>query len=280
MTTEVVRLDRLQTGLRAWVTALFPDITVVWSGEYPRERTTPTYVTLVKIAGPRSAGAGSWSKTTHALPMSATLTVTDATPGRRATLRASGRRFSYKAQAGDDVEAVRDGLLAVIDVGGDPGPMVSATFSARGTDAIEIVGLEAGDLYRLSAQGLASLTIDTTIACKVQLDEVVHTVRLQAYSTSRHPRSGASRVVAKILGSRELDPGIAVLDAYGLDVVPGNPVDLDSMAGPVWESRSAIDLDVSQLSLAAAPGNRITQVRTDLLVRTVLDEITDEVLVS
>lgn len=276
MTTEAVRFDRMEAGLRAWVTALVPGITVVWSGQYPRERATASYATLNKIAGPRSAGRGSWSRPTHTLPMTCTATITAATVGSVATLRASGRKFSYEAQAGDDIEAVRDGLLAAI--GSDP--MVSATFVASGADAIAIAALSVGDLYRVSGQGLCSVATNTSQACKVQIDQVVSVVRLQIFSADRRPRLGASRYMANVLGARQLDHAVAALDEYGLDVVPGDPIDLDALAGPVWESRSAVDLEVMQVSLSARAGRQITEVRTDVLVRTVLDEFTVDVVES
>jgi hypothetical protein len=276
VTTAAVRYDRMLRGLAEYVEALTPAATtVVWSGDYPRESATPRFVTLNKIAGPRSAGAGGRSRFAAVLPMTATLTVTAATEGESATLVVSGRRFSYQAESGDDVEAVRDGLLAAIG----SSPLVSATFVAAGTDEITITALSLGDVYDLSASGLAEVAVDTEQACKVQLDEVLTVVDLQAFAIAGDPIDGADSLVANMVGAHELDAAQRILDAYGLGVHFGDPVNLDSLAGPRWESRVSVPVTVSQISLSAAATDQVREVRVTTTVRTPANEIADSMVV-
>ena len=278
MTTAAVRYDRLLRGLAEYVEALLPaSTTVVWSGDYPRESATPRFVTLNKIAGPRSAGQGGRSRVAAVLPMTATLTVTAATVDSSAVLVVSGRRFSYQAQTGDTIEDVRDGLLVAIG----SSPLVSATFVAAGTTQITITALTLGDVYGLSASGLASVAVNTEQACKVQLDEVLSVIDLQAFAVAGDPIDGADSLVANMIGAHELDAAQRILDAYGIGVHFGDPVNLDSLAGPVWESRISIPVTVSQMSLAAAATDEIREVRHTLIVRNAPGgDVTDGVVYS
>lgn len=270
MTTETVRFDRLQRGLADYVEAL-TGVVPVWHGGVPRESQAATFATLAIISGPRSASGGSPSVVSATLPLTATATVTAATVDSSAVLRASGRRFLYRAQLGDDVTIVRDGLLVAIDA--DPGSLVSATFTASGADAIAIEADSLGDLYNLASAGLLSLVVDTEQACKVQMDNVEHTIRLQFWSVDG-PRTGANAMLARFLGGLWLDAPLRVLDAYGLGVRAGNPINLDGLAGPVWETRAAVDLAVTQLSVSAGEAGEITEVRSTVVARSALSEIT------
>ena len=270
MTTDAVRYDRLQAGLPAYVNAI-AGVEPTWGGHVPREILASTMVTLALLSGPRSASGGSPSVMSATLPITATATVTAATVGSSAILRASGRRYEYRAESGDDVEAVRDGLLAAIDA--SPGSLVSASFDAAGADEIAIEATSLGDLYNVAASGLLEIAVDTAQACQVQTDNIEHTVRLQVWSTSPHPRSGASATLARIMGGSWLDAPLRTLDAYGLGVRFGNPINLDALAGPRWESRAACDLAVTQLSVMAAPTDRVTEVQSQILARTALSEI-------
>lgn len=266
MTTSAVRYDRMLAGLAAYVEALTPaGTTVVWSGDYPRESATERFVTLNKIAGPRSAGVGGRSRVAAVLPITATLTVTAATVGSSATLAVSGRRFSYRAVALDTIELVRDRLLAAIGTT----PLVSATFVAASTNAITITATSLGDLYDLSASGLATVTVTSEQACKVQTDDVITMVDLQVFGIAGDPIDGADSMLANMIGAHELDAAQRILDAYGLGVRFFDPINLDSLAGPVWESRVSVSVEVSQVSLMAAATDQIREVRGTLIVRNV-----------
>ncbi len=84
----------------------------------------------------------------------------------------------------------------------------------------------------------------------------------------------ADSLVANLIGAHELDAAQRILDTYGLGVTFGDPINLDSLAGPVWESRVSVAVTVSQISLAAAATDEIVEVRGTIIVRAPAEEIT------
>lgn len=253
MTTSIVRLDRLQAGLTAALASVHAGVTVVWApSEFPRAAATDLVIACRLLAGPDGDPIGGDTATPATLPMTATLRVLAPVIGAGAILFASGRKFE-RTFASIDPEAERDAWLADILVR----PMVDATFEASGADAITIEALEIGDLYKLavrgSASGLVSLTIDTTAAAIVSTCDVRSWIELQAYSSNRYPRTGAAAALNRIRGSLRLPSIVQIFDTYGIGVTdtPGRVVTLDALAGPAWESRSALSFYVAQLSLAA-----------------------------
>lgn len=269
MTTAPVRLDRLQHGLCASVLHALPAAAVVWApSEYPRG--SGLLVAIRIIAGPHFAAQGGEAVRMVTLPTAATVRVLDATAGRGVGLRASGLAWEYVIQAGDGVEDVRDGLLASIG----EAPPIDAVFEPNDTDEIEIVATALGDLYGLavrgSAPGLIELETTTAAACKAQIGEVTTTIEIQAYSSSRYARSGATAAVTRWLSTLRLPSSRAILGAAGLSIVEGSPrvVNLDTLSGPGWESRAAVSLSVSQLSIAAELVDTIETIAFDLDART------------
>lgn len=282
VTTRAVHLERLQAGLTELCRTLVPAATVVWSpSELPRGAAASSIIACRLLAGPDDDPMGGSSATPCELPMTATLRILDTTVGESIALHASGRVFEYVIQSGDDVEAIRDGLLAVIAA--DPGPLVDATFTAAATpvpdpdpdieDLITIAALELGDLYHLrlrqSTTGLASLTVITTGAGIAQSVDVRSWIELQAVSTSRSPRTGAAAVLSTILGRRNLPIAQRILERYGLAFTgaPGRIVGIDALAGPAWQSRSAVTFYVAQVGLAVEPVGAITRARATLEAR-------------
>lgn len=272
MTTRVVHIERLQAGLVELCRTLVPAATVVWApSEFPRGAAADLIIACRLLAGPDDDPLGGASATPCTLPMTATLTILAATAGESIKLEASGRSFEYTIEIGDDIEAVRDGLLAEINA--DPGPLVDATFAAASTDAIEIAAAELGDLYHLrvrqSTPGLAALAVGTTAAGLAQSVDVRSWVELQALSTARAPRSGAAAALATILGRRALPAAQGILERYGLAFTgaPGRIVGLDALSGPAWQSRAAVTLYVSQVGLAVEAVGAITRARATLEAR-------------
>lgn len=275
MTTRPVRLDRTMAGLRALVLALTPAGTACrWShGEYPGELDGDVLVTFRLLSGPFTAGAGEASGGPVTLPLTATITIDDATEGDDAVLRVSGRRFEYRAQSGDDVTMIRDGLLAAI---GDPedDALVSATFTASGLDAIAIAALEPGDLYGLSASGLASLVVDTSAVVKASTDDVESVIDLQVFSRSRFPMDGAAAIMSALIAALDLPTARAIMDAYGIDVSFGRPVAIDSLAGPRYVSRQSSTIRVTQVSLIAEASTPVETVESTITFRDAPGEVT------
>lgn len=281
MTTRPVRLDRTMAGLRALALALTPAGTVCrWShGEYPGELDGSVLVTFRLLSGPFTAGLGEASGGPVTLPLTATLTITADTEGADAVLRVSGRRFKYRAQSGDDVEAIRDGLLAAI---GDPDDdaLVSATFTASGTDQITIAALEPGDLYDLTAYGLASLVVDTSAAIKCSTDDVMTVIDMQVFSRSRFPMDGAAAIMSKLIAAIDLPTARGIMDAYGIDVSFGRPVALDGLAGPRYVSRQSSTIQVTQVSLIAEASTPVETVESTITVRDAPGEATTQLVVE
>lgn len=272
MTTRAVHLERLQAGLVELCSTLVPAATGVWSpSELPRAAAADLIVAIRLLAGPDDDPIGGASATPCELPLTATLQILDAVEGEAVALHASGRVFEYVIEAGDDEGDIRDGLLAVIAAA--PGSLVDATFIASGADAIAIAALELGDLYHLrvrqSTPGLASLTVNTTGAGLAQSVDVRAWIELQAVSTSRAPRTGAAAALSTILSRRNLPAAQAILERYGLAFTgaPGRIVGIDALAGPAWQSRSAVTLYVSQLGLVVEPVGAITRARATLEAR-------------
>lgn len=272
MTTRAVHIERLQAGLVELCRTLVPAATVVWApSEFPRGSAADLILACRLLAGPDDDPIGGASATPCTLPLTATVAILTATVGEAIKLEASGRSFEYVIQSGDDLEAVRDGLLAAIAA--SPGSLVDATFEASGTDEIAIEAAELGDLYHLrlrqSTPGLASLTVDTTGAGLAQSVDVRSWVEIQAVSTSRAPRAGAAAALSTLLSRRNLPAAQAILERYGLAFTgaPGRVVSLDALSGPAWQSRSAVTFYVSQVGLAVEPVGAITRVRATLEAR-------------
>lgn len=272
MTTRAVHLERLQAGLVELCSTIVPAATVVWApSELPRGAAADLIIACRLLAGPDDDPTGGASATPCELPLTATLSILDVVEGEAIALQVSGRSFEHVIEAGDDAEAVRDGLLAAIAAG--PGPLVDATFEASGAAAIAIAADDLGDLYHLrvrqSTPGLATLVVDTIGAGLAQSVDVRSWVELQAVSTSRAPRAGAAAALADILGRRNLPVAQAILERYGLAFTgaPGRIVGIDALAGPAWQSRSAVTLYVSQVGLVVEPVGAITRARATLEAR-------------
>jgi hypothetical protein len=273
VTTRAVHLERLQAGITELCRTLVPAATVVWSpSELPRGAAADLIIACRLLAGPDDDPMGGSSATPCDLPLTATLAILDAgDAGDAVVLQASGRSFEYVIEAGDDEGDIRDGLLAVIEAA--PGPLVDATFEASGPTSIAIEAESLGDLYHLrlrqSTAGLASLTVNSTGAGLAQSVDVRSWVELQAVSTSRAPRSGAAAALSTILGRRNLPIAQAIMERYGLAFTgaPGRIVGIDALAGPSWQSRSAVTLYVSQVGLVVEPVGAITRARATLEAR-------------
>lgn len=265
MTTNVVRLDRLQAGLTAALLAVRPSATVVWApSEFPRPAAADLVFSCRLLSGPDSEPIGGDSCTMTRLPMAALLTLGVPVVGESAILFASGRRFEH-VFASTDVEVERDAWLDELAVD----PMVDATFGPSGTDAITIEALELGDLYKLSALGSAELEVTTAETALVQAADVRSWVEIQAYGSSRYPRSGAAAALNAFRGRLNLPMVASILESYGLGLVSGSSaaLALNALAGPTWQSRAALTVYIAQLSLAAETVASIARVRATLSAR-------------
>lgn len=269
MTTYPVRIDRLQAGIIAWIEAALPDASVFWApSEFPRDAAAPLVVTAKMLAPPSAAPLGGASASVWTLPTSATIRVLGATEGEGVGLRVSGRRWEHTIGAAETVTTVRDALLDEI---GDE-PMVSADFTASGTDRIVITGDAIGDLYHVgvmqSAAGLIERETQTTEVAQVELGEVRSYVEIEARSREREPWLGATAALSRLMNTTRLQTARAALDAFGVSFVgsPPAPTELDALSGPAWSSRAQVSIYFGQIALAAASVSLIERVRGSLSV--------------
>jgi hypothetical protein len=252
-------------GLQSLVDSLAPTASVLWSpSKYPEASLGDLVLAMRLVSGPSPrAGGQRASVYTTTLPTDVTITVGPVTAGETMLVSMSGRRFSADVEVGDDVEAARDRLLAALT----SNPMIDATIEASGSTAIDVVALEAGDLYEVRAYGPLTLTTNDSSVCKAQFDQVRSEFELQAFSRSRYPMDGAAAVLSRLVQKLELPTASAILEDYGLAIAPGSVIDLTSMRGPEWESRSAITLSVTQASFAAEPTETIQSVGLSIEAR-------------
>lgn len=275
MTTVPVRLDRMQAGIVAWLAAVHPGARVLWApSEWPRAADgTDLVLTARLLSGPDSTPVGGAARPVWELPLTAVARILPGAAGAAGSdvmLRASGRAFEYAIDALDDVEAVRDGLIAATAAG--PGPLVSATFEPVDDDEILISALDVGDLYDLgvsaAATGLIELEVLTTETAAVQVADVSALVELQAWTGSRYPRGGAASALSRLIATLLLPTAQAELDRYGLAVtIVDRIVPIDGLAGPQWESRAVLSVRVGMLSVAAEAPLTIARVRGTLIAR-------------
>lgn len=265
MTTNPVHVGRLQAGITAWLDAVFPSATVLFDREYPRDAGTALVVTAGLLAPPSYAPIGGASRTPYLLPTSVAFRVTAATVGQDVSFGVAGRRWEYTVQAGDDVEAVRDALLAEVPAD----PMLDATIVASGTDSILVTPLSLGDVYAPRTIGAVEISAAPTQLAEVQMGDVRSHVEVQAYSLDRTPMGGAAAALARLLATSRLHTTRSIFDAHGISISGGlpAPVGLDALSGPVWASRAAISLHFAQVSLAAVALEPVERVRGTLEVR-------------
>ncbi len=277
MTTNPVRLDRLMAGMLELVESRAPaGASVHWVPVIePEENLSDPHFSIRLVSGPAPrAGLARASVFSRVLPLAFTLTVgSTLTEGDTLRFRVSGRTFSENVAAGDTPEAVRDRLLVQLAQ-----PLVDATFTANGTDAIDVASSEYGDLYGVDAAGPGSIVTTTSSLCKIQFDQVRSEVEVQAYSRDRYPMSGAQVALSRITQALELPASHAILDAYNLSVTPGAVLDLTALSGPEWESRSAVTLSVFQPSVSAEPVQAIQSSRFSIEARGLpgTEEVTGE----
>jgi hypothetical protein len=282
MSSNPVRIDRLQAGLVAMVTAGCPGSTVVWApSEYPRPAGQPSVVTVQLVAPPSAAPLGGTSKPVRALPTSATLRVLDATEGATIVTTISGWRTEYVVPAAATTETVRDALLLLYAAAPLQGITTTAVDDPGDdeedeADDVHEIAVEAdalGDLWGLSILGSDPdmIEIDDVVmaAAQAAIVDVRSFVQVQAYGIDRSPRLGAAAVLTRLTGRLMLPSLVRIRSDYGIGLVGGPPtiVGLDALSGPGWESRAAASFFVSQVSLAAEAAEVIERVSGTMSVR-------------
>ncbi len=265
-----VRLDRLQAAIVAALAAAVSGATVLWgASEYPREAAAETLLQARIVAGPSITVS---SHDTRRLPTSVRFSITEAVEGEAIVLCASGLRWEYVVQADDTTEIIRDALLELV---GEE-PMISATFSAVSVGeedpvpAIDVEADELGDLWDVSVgAGSAEVEVLESTIAEVEFGDVVTLVEIQAYSQNRYPTGGAMTALSRFLSRCRLSSIRAIFDAYGVSPQDASvePINLDALSGPAWQSRSAVSIRFAQAYVAAEPALIIETVQFGLTVK-------------
>lgn len=172
--------------------------------------------------------------------------------------------YTYSAGAGETVEQIRDGWLALIDAGS------SITVVAEGTDSILITGTDISPHFHLQVEGLATRTVVAEAICDTTYMQGRISVRIQAEASDVTGDEHAADLITRCLlgvGESTISAG---LRAVGLAYESSSPpVDLSGLASVRSVSRAAQDhvfrialqstADVPWLRIASATGTITAQ---------------------
>lgn len=254
------RLDLLQLGLVEFL----GDVTgeqVSWGYAQPSQDQQPSnYVTCTLIGGPSQSGSGSAFGQAIYAPTSIALEI-DAIGTDRYGAQINGRAYVYDALITDTLDDIADGVLASMAAD------VDALFSAVAAGSIvTITPSSAGSIWSYESIGPATITATlASSATLVTASRRVCQLRVEAFSRSRSPRSGAWAVIAKAMAGLQSPTATLALAGYGVACwAVGEPVDLTAVDGGFFESRVAFDLYVTIASVSTEPVDRIDTVELGL----------------
>jgi hypothetical protein len=196
-----------------------------------------------------------------AVVTSGTLTVGSVSDGDSVAVWMSGIKVDHTVSGGEDTEAARDALLTLLQASD-----ISATFAASGTDAITVTPTALGDVYNVEALGQTTWAASTSVYA-VQIDEATYRIELQISSKALTPMDGASSLMARVFATTDLPSVQAIRDLFGLRIDVGNPINLDRLVGPDWESREVVDIEVTTLSLETEAADTLTQIIASIEAR-------------
>jgi hypothetical protein len=137
----------------------------------------------------------------------------------------------------------------------------------------------AGAIWSYWASGPISLA--ATLASATTLVTTTRracTLRIEAFGRGRSPRSGAWTTINQILAALQSPVATLELSQSGVAVwAVGQPIDLSEVEGGYWESRVAVDIDVTILSTSAESVDEIDSVTIGLSVGTGTVTYTSEI---
>ena len=234
-----VRLDRLQQGLFEALGDVATN--VLWTQtQVPQSEVSGDLLTLNLTSGP-SLGLRQGARGVVLLPADSVVVRVDAaTVTTRNVVVLNDFPYYRDTVAGDTVTAIRDALLALINVG-----ELAVTASTDGSDGI-------------------ALTADTFFSDNAVLETVGTStclVTVQCYSKGREPRNGAWALADAALDKLQQTQILEELTRFGLGLWDkGGIVNLSGIAGGGWESRAAFDLLVAARSVNVRPVDQIETV--------------------
>jgi hypothetical protein len=267
------RLDLLQLG----VVELLADATgeqVSWGYSQPvQDAGASSYVVATLISGPSPSGSSTASGQAIHAPTSLVFTVDEAEEVRYA-VELNGFSYVHDATALDDETTIAAALAALIEADTD-GPASALSVA----DDLTVTPSSAGSIWSYWASDLISLA--ATLASTPTLvtsSRRACTLRIEAFGRGRSPRSGAWATINKVLAALQSPIASLGLAQYGVAVwAVGEPIDLSEVEGGYWESRVAVDVDVTILSTSAEPVDEIDSVTIDLSISTGTVTYTSEI---
>lgn len=258
----MIAFDRLQAGLRQAILAADNTLTVVWSpSEYP-EPAGGNLVALRVLSGPDLRGYRLEHKH-YPIPTTVRVTCTN-TAGSRGTIFCQGARWHLDVEPGETATEYRDRWVEYLATAG---LAVDGEITPVGANAFDIAGTELISLYGFGTFGQVTSTVTASTFSDIRSSDARLRIEAQVFSGTRYLRGGAMDTAAKLVAKLGLPAPRAVLNAYGLVHVTTSPVvDLTTIAGPGWESRAAVSVDIGTNIFAAEAVESIETVTGTLTV--------------
>ena len=259
---------RLRRTVAGWVETVSGLSADALPGEIPQiiwaEQNSPRpelpYISLRGFASNSDYGT---SVTRTGITTTARVTVLTDTPGTAARISLNYGAPGYVVQGGNDLEAVRDGLIAEIESRPDP-----VSITPVGADAFDITGLGPALAYPIGV--VEGVQVDPVVVETVEFQEMSRTsrVRVQIFGADLPDERASDYADAMIaaIGDAETVQFMSERGAAFTGARP-SPQDISAASGAERESRSFFDLLVSQWT-------RHTQV-TDLTVEEIADPLVE-----
>lgn len=249
MTALPIDDSAIETAIRAWVSDAMelPLGSVVWTGGDVPQLARP-FAWIFWLSGPRETAA--MEEIDYAATMLSRATVTTAIEGQVYSLRIyeghdplgtdTGELYSYTAQIGDDVDAIRDALVSLVNAEGWP----TAVADAENEGALLVAGDIDTSRRRFTLEPSAGITVvnlfdghgvltrqDTEITFRLQ----VETDSQQAGATGRALLSRArADLNTRTRSDRLRDAGLVFRRA-------GTPLDVSAVLNAAYAHRGSQD---------------------------------------
>ena len=231
----------------------------LWNDNFP----TGNLVNLSLITGPSFHNQNGVHGTLLIPPTVVTVTVDTATVAVRYILTVNNYRYFHDALGGEDVDDIRDALVALVVAD------TESPFTAAGTipaGELTVTPDTPGSIWQMSVSPLMSAvpTLDTQAVLKTQ-DTRVFVVDFGCFSKGRSPRTGAWDIVARCQAALTSPEHAEIFDRYDVGVWGKGPAtDLSDIAGGHWESRVSFDVTLAMKSTFTVPVEQIEVVNVVL----------------
>lgn len=183
--------------------------------------------------------------------------------GSRVWLRLNGFAHFYDVQGGDTAADIRDAFITSINLEhpdecvasiNDPNELLLTANFLGGLWALELFGNVLG------GDGVYS---DNAVTVTTGREDSVLT--LTVHSKGRTLREGARAILDRVVGELRTRRAINELSRYGIALGSRGPmINLTALAGPNWESRASIDVNLHTESYIVEPVDLVETVNINL----------------